>query len=264
MTIAEGGFAQAKQCSCVTSCPVCLGSNLVVVAGESKICFDPAPRSVVAKINNATIPSRFSEATLAGFTNFSGNLRGKVAYLQEWVRGFDPRRGRGLLLSGPVGIGKTYLLVAMANELIKRKINVRFTDFFQLLSVLRDGFTHARSELSVLEPLISVDVLIIDEMGKGRNSNWEQRVLDQLIMGRYNRNRTIVASTNYRLSEPRTSNRQQFNVPLDEGGLSGSESEFQVKELQVLVGERTYSRLVEMTEFVELEGRDFRQQRGKE
>ena len=121
------------------------------------------------------------------------------------------------------------------------------------------GFASDRSELSTLEPLMAVDVLAIDEIGKGRNSDWEKNILDQLIMGRYNRNRTVIASTNYRLTLPETVKRGSFNVPLDTGEDRARPPEYSTKELRTLVGDRTYSRLVEITDFYELHGDDFRQ-----
>ena len=133
--------------------------------------------------------------------------------------------------------------------------------FFQLLSIMRDGFSSDRSELSALEPLMAVDVLAIDEIGKGRNSEWEKNILDQLIMGRYNRNRTVIASTNYRLTVPDTVKRGSFNVVLDSGQEIKRPPDYSIKELRTLIGERTYSRLVEITDFYELHGEDFRQLR---
>ncbi len=258
---ADGGLARAERCSCVVRCPLCVGSNLLTVDGVSRACKKPMPGAVIGRINRATIPARFARATLDNFTNLDDDMKRHLKAMRAWLKTFNPVSSRGLVLSGPVGLGKTHLLVALTRELVTRGINVRFVDFFQLLSILRDGFGSDRSELSTLEPLIAVDVLAIDEIGKGRNSEWEKNILDQLIMGRYNRNRTVIASTNYRLAVPKTVQRGSFNIPLDTGEETKRPPDYSLKELRTLVGDRTYSRLVEITDFYELHGADFRQLR---
>ena len=71
----------------------------------------------------------------------------------------------------------------------------------------------------------------------------------------------MIASTNYRLTVPKTVKRGSFNVPLDTGEESKRPPDYSIKELRTLVGDRTHSRLVEMTDFYELRGDDFRQLR---
>jgi DNA replication protein DnaC len=99
--------------------------------------------------------------------------------------------------------------------------------------------------------------VIIDELGKGRNTEWEKTIADSLICGRYNRGKIIVASTNFKFQERAATH--QFNIDL-ERDLSGR-SEFspdQFGSLESRVGQRVFSRLREMTAFIELTGPDFR------
>ena len=47
-------------------------------------------------------------------------------------------------------------------------VSVKFVDFFQLLAEIKASFSKKESEELILKPLIEVDVLCIDELGKGR------------------------------------------------------------------------------------------------
>lgn len=256
----ERGFAHAAVCECVGECELCLGSNLVVIDGDSRACRQPMPSETIRGINRAKIPARFAGASRQGFKNYTGNIAGKLEELWKWLDEFRiAPTSRGLLLSGPVGVGKTYLLVTIAKELIARRINVRFVDFFRLLADLRDGFSHDRSEAELLDPLINVEALIIDEMGKARNSDWEQRILDQLIMGRYNQNRVIIASTNYRITSPESVSRAHYQKELDRTPSSQSQGSFYIDELQTLIGDRSFSRLAETSHLLELDGDNYRE-----
>lgn len=251
---AMGSLTHAELCNCVSSCASCFGQNRRLVDGKSKTCRTPAPSRIVNFINSACLPARYSAARLDSFSNFSGNGREVVTRLSHWYREFDPSKPRGLLLGGPVGVGKTYLLCAIAKNFAGKGISVRFIDFFQLLLELKAGYAQDKSDARLLNEMIEVDILFIDELGKGRNSDWELSILDQLVMGRYNRNRIIVASTNYDL-KPNT--RVNYSTNLDERKPGSFELD-RFESLEQRIGPRIYSRLFETSEFIELSGEDFR------
>src|SRR5690606_37118693 len=148
---------------------------------------------------------------------------------------------KGIVISGPVGVGKTFIMASLAHYFAEKGMSVRFTDFFQLLGDLRSGFSEGKADASQLAPLIDVDVLVIDEMGKGRGKDFEKTILDQLICGRYNQNKTIIASTNYSLTATKTGG--SYNIPLD--ATSRSPGDFdpdQFGTLEERIGARMYSR----------------------
>ena len=190
-----------------------------------------------------------------------GNRAQVANRLQRWVDNFKPRGGRGLIIEGPVGVGKTYMLAALTAALAGRGFTVRFTDFFQLLGELRAGFSEGKADAAQLAPLINVDVLVIDELGKGRGRDFDKTVLDQLVCGRYNQNKTIVASTNYQLRAK--TGAQSYNINLDQEVSNSSDfAPDTFGGLEQRVGQRIYSRLCEMTTFIELQGGDFRKAEG--
>ena len=91
------------------------------------------------------------------------------------------------MLHGPVGRGKTHLMVGLLRELVFRHgVEVRFIEFSRLLSILREGYSSGRSDAGVLSELAAVPVLAIDELGKGRLTDWELAIIDEVISRRYN------------------------------------------------------------------------------
>jgi DNA replication protein DnaC len=257
----RGASAHAALCKCVTECPACFGRARIFEGNTSRECQTPPPNVVANLINAANIPARYADANLDKFTNYSGNAREILREIGKWKAKFQPTRAHGLILSGPVGVGKTYILTAIAKDLAERGFSVRFTDFFQLLGELRAGFSEGKADRQQLAPLIDVDVLIIDELGKGRNNDFEMTVLDQLVCGRYNQNKSIIASTNYLLRGKTSGYFHNFNRDLDTERGGGGTNEFtsdRFESLEARVGGRIYSRLREMTNFLELTGDDFR------
>ena len=259
----SGAYTKAHLCACVATCPLCFGQTRRMREGVMVNCRELIPQRVVNLINAAEIPARYGTARLDSFANFSGNGAEVVQTINKWVQNFTPQDQKGLVLTGPVGVGKTYMLAAIAKSLIKKGLAVRFVDFFQLLNDLKAAYAADQADVNVLKPLINIDVLIIDELGKGRNSDWELSVLDQLVMGRYNQRKTIIASTNYPLQGgDNPSSSHLYQRPLDFGGDSKAQFANDLfTPLETRVGKRIFSRLCEMTQFLELRGEDFRRRK---
>lgn len=258
----EGPIVGAALCDCVRQCAACFGSTMFSVEGQSKPCRSPSPKRIVSLFHEAGLPARYLDADINNFSNFSGNGRDVHKKVQQWLEQFSPEKGLGLILSGPVGVGKTYLLAAICKALLRKSYGVKFIDFHRLLSVIRAGYTDKKSEEEILAPLIDAEVLVIDELGKGRNNDWEQEKLDQIVMGRYNQNKVIIASTNYSLKQD-TANPAFFNKRLDDDP-SSHRSSFNpdvFETLEARVGKRIFSRLFETSAFVDMLGEDMRKKR---
>ncbi len=252
---ANGSLTQAIICNCVMECQSCFGLNRIMENSVSKPCHSPAPSRVASLINAACLPARYCSAKLDSFSNFSGNGRDVVPRLSQWMREFDIASPKGLILGGSVGVGKTFLLIAIAKNFANKGISVRFVDFFQLLLELKAGYAQDKNDSRVLNEAIAVDVLFIDELGKGRNSDWELSILDQLVMGRYNQNKVIISSTNYDFKP--NDRHQMTNGSLDDKRPSAFELD-RFESLEQRIGSRIYSRLVESSDLIELTGEDFR------
>ncbi len=189
----------------------------------------------------------------------------------ETVRSFVERYpktrgdGRGFLLMGPPGTGKSHLLAGALRELtLRHHIPCRYVEFFHLLSELKDGYSQGRSELEIIAPLCDIEVLAVDELGKGRGSEWELYVLDEIISRRYNAGRATLFATNYRLQRSERSPRAR-STHYRETGTRQDAERLLSETLEERVGVRIFSRLCEMCEMVDLgaQSPDYRRRRGR-
>lgn len=248
----QGSLAAARLCDCVSGCPRCDGTGFVR-AGEGRDapvgrCTCQVLEGRIRRFNEARIPARHAGSTRASF-DFGGSRGAAFTGVAKWLRDYRPgEESRGLVLYGEVGRGKTHLMVAMLRELVfEHGVSARFVEFSHLLADLKTTFDRGSGAADILEPLSRVRVLAIDELGKGRNTEWEGTVLDELVSRRYNAAATILATTNY---PPRAATgRPQPNLARPEDKPS----------LVDRVGPRVFSRLVEMCDFVETRGRDYRE-----
>ncbi len=261
----RGDQAFAERCrSCFDVCPACHGEEFTYVTDERGYSFVQRCRMCgtldhrIEAFNEARIPARYNHLT-AAIEHFQttdaagkpiGNLQQVKLRLHRWVTGFGPGE-KGFLLCGAVGTGKTHLLAAVIRHLtLEKGIASRFIEFTHLLSEIREQFDQGRGESQILGPLSEVPVLAIDELGKGRNNAWQLSIIDEIISKRYNRELTTLFTTNYPLAA-------HGAAKLDPNADDFRHQAVQ-ESLRERIGERIYSRLHEMSTFIELDAPDFR------
>ena len=254
----RGNPLQATPCECLAKCPHCGGTGYWVRKdplqrefAQDCVCY--APRLQAQRVNQAMLPARYADATLQDSTIDADN-REVIHALRIWVKEYAPHK-RGLVLMGMPGVGKTWLAAALLRALIAQHTTQGlFQDFSELLGALRQGYSNNQAENVVTDPLIQAEVLLIDELGKGRNTPWEQSIIDSLITARYNARRMCIFTTNYaqhaKDSLPETYRNKAG--PHEKEDLTLQES------LAERIGARLYSRLQETCDFFLLKGRDRR------
>jgi DNA replication protein DnaC len=251
---------KARPCDCVMSCGICSGSSMLPSADGVKSCASLNPRKISSLINEAKIPSRYISADISSFKGFGPQDRSQTV-ISSWLKNLKPGQSSGLLFSGPVGMGKSWLLAAIAKRLALMGISVRYADFFQLVHELRDAYATEQADKSSLRPLQNVEVLIIDELGKGRNSEWELSVADSLISERYNSNKCMIAATNYPLRGHSSEiAKRQTDYLMHSGSTTNQMNANSFEPLSERIGSRMFSRLTENCICLEVNGPDRRRQ----
>ena len=259
----QKGKVQAESCSCF-ECKVCEGNRRIfeeTPEGLSKIreceCSELFKR--IDLFNQAAVPGKFVHEDFSSyFVDPPQHRTQKNALLnsQKFIKDYIDRKGQysqGLIYMGPPGLGKTHLVVSVIKNLVMQYgVECKFVDFFELLRDIRHGYGEDISEKDFIDPYVGVQVLVIDELAKGRNTDWELTILDHFISARYNDDdKVTLVTTNFsdKLEKVISSDRN------DKQGLSNAYSRFTLEEK---IGARIHSRLMEMCKKVNLEGKDHR------
>ena len=203
----------------------------------------------------ARIPKRYEHCELSNF-EFDGphrNLAPARMAACKFVEEY-PLEDTGLLLIGSIGVGKTHLAVGMIKELILSKgIPCLFYDYRELLKQIQNSYNDSvkATELEVLRPVFETEVLVLDELGAVKPTEWVWDTVSLILNTRYNDNRTTIITTNY----PDDISREVVGS----SEFSRAQRAARGETLGDRIGERMRSRLHEMCRIIKMEGADFRQ-----
>ncbi len=266
----KSGRVHAEICKCF-DCEKCGGEGRIFSQNEAGLSFLKDCDCLVLKkrmklLDEAGIPGKFVHAdfenyeTAHGIHNSLNIAKTRSLNFIKAFRGYEKKFLRGLVFVGGPGLGKTHLAVSIIKTLILEDgIDCKFVDFFQLLGEIRHGYSEDLSEQALIQPYIQSRVLVIDELGKGRNNEWERTVLDQFISGRYNAaDKITIFTSNFSNKE---TDKKKYSRNETSGYVDPAEPSYSNSfrdTLQDKIGDRIVSRLVEMCEFEVLTGADFR------
>ena len=176
------------------------------------------------------------------FENFEVNSNNKKVY--QSLKNYSEKlvnevERKGLILVGNNGVGKTHLACSIANELIKNGIPIIYGTLINLLAELKNTYDvyNNISEMKIIKLYEKVDLLIIDDLGKEKPSEWGLEKLFTIINSRYENNLPVIITTNY--DQNSLINRLSINGEIE-------------------TAKSIISRLYEMCYLVKIEDRDHR------
>lgn len=197
----------------------------------------------------AKIPPRYESCDFAAYRVEGAQKALAAAKLaaQKFVEQY-PLNKTGLLLIGPSGVGKTHLSVAILRELTAAKgIACLFCDYRELLKQIQNSYNPSVqvTELDLLRPVFQTEVLVLDDLGAVKPTEWVWDTVSVILNTRYNENLTTIITSNFQ------------DGPA--AGVAGPRGPAREETLGDRIGERMRSRLCEMCRVIVLNAPDYRQ-----
>jgi DNA replication protein DnaC len=231
----------------VPSCEICDDTTwkTITVDGVSRVtrcdCYHATTVGRLAR--EGLIPPRYENCDLDNFNDHNDSLSKAVGRCRRFVKEF-PAVDRGLLFLGPAGLGKTHLAIAcMRLGAHAKGFRGVFHDTRALLRRIRQTYDpvtrRTESERDLVNEIMRADLLILDDLGAERATEWVEEMMHLIVNTRYNDRRPTIFTTNYPIEAP-------------------PDAKY-VETLIERIGFRMHSRLHEMCDFVRLEGIDYRE-----
>jgi DNA replication protein DnaC len=247
-------------------CPLCDGAGMVLALSPAgvrvaRVCQCQLAAQSGYRVTAARIPKRYQHCSLdsyeTGFRGADASMRQAHLTARRFVEAYPVETdGKGLLITGSIGVGKTHLAVGLLLALIEEKgAQALFYDYRELLKQIQHSYNPQvnSTELDVLRPVFEAEVLVLDELGAQKPTDWVWDTVALILNTRYNDKRTTIITTNFP------------DLPAGASVAAGASAQRAPREetLGDRVGERMRSRLAEMCVRLEMTGSDFRQSAGR-
>ena len=184
-------------------------------------------------LSSSGLGERFKDCTFDNWKPRKGT--GRALNVAQAYAGFlaeNLKSGRGYIMFGQPGNGKSHLAAAVVNMAARKGYTAVFERVPKLLAKIRATYDGGPiSEGQIMKTLTQADLLVLDDAGAEKCTQWTEPTLYTIIDERYTHKRSIIVTTN--------------------AGL---------EELEQKIGFRAMDRLLEMCAIVENQGTSYRQE----
>lgn len=246
-------------------CPLCEGSGLRITerpdgSRAARDCECRIERRRQRALTSANIPRLYQDRTFANYDTADRDdkrytLNAAKYTAEKFVASYPvDTRGIGLLFTGSIGTGKTHLAVSVLKGILDKGGTGMFYHFQDLIKKIQNSFNRnvQATEAEILEPILNAEVLVLDELGASKPSDWVFDTIAHVLNTRYNERRTTIITTNYANSDALLVPGKSLSV------FEEAREALRNETLGDRVGERMRSRIQEMCMVVEMIGPDHR------
>jgi DNA replication protein DnaC len=154
-------------------------------------------------IGRSGLGRRFQQRTFENFECSTPEQQKCFNLAKRYADTFADRLqdGKGLLMIGSIGAGKTHLAAAIANQLLAAGIPVIFKTAIDLLSDIRSTYDTETQESKVVDTYGTVELLILDDLGKEKVTAWAASMIFSIINARYENMLPTIITTNHGCKE---------------------------------------------------------------
>lgn len=212
--------------------PKCKCETEKWAVGRKKAQEYDAKRKIEEKFSISNLGQRFAECTFDSFLQRPGTEK-VVKNAKAYVEHFNDIDSEGLIIWGVPGNGKSHLAASIAHDIKSKYKTVVFQTVPELLERIRSTFNsnQKESEKEIMDALLHCDLLILDDIGSEKVSDWVMDIVFRIVDGRYRQKRPIIYTTN-----------------------------LNPKDLRFKLDERTYDRMVETSTIIENQGTSYRRE----